>query len=131
MNMVGIEPTSAVEAAALIATARREPAPVDLVHLARQTFGSADLEREVLRLFVQQGAGLVRVIATAGDATARAEYAHRLKGSARAVGATKVGRLAEALETASEREAAGLAADLARAVEDVERFVAELLAPAA
>ena len=131
MNMAGIDGTSAAAAAGMVTTLRREPAPIDLVHLARQTFGSAELEREVLRLFVLQGGGLVRAIATAASATERAEFAHRLKGSARAVGAARVGRLAEALETATESEVAGLADDLGHAVEDVERFVAGLLAPAA
>jgi len=114
-----------------VAGLRREPAPVDLVHLARQTFGSAELEREVLRLFVQQGGGLVRLIATSEDARTRGEFAHRLKGSARAIGATRVGRIAEAIETAGAAEISGLVDDLGRAVEEVELFVAALLAPAA
>ncbi len=126
--MIGYERTRADDGAA---TMRRTPAPVDLVHLARQTFGSAELEREVLRLFVKQGGGLVRLIAAAEDIRTRAEFAHRLKGSARAIGAGRVAGLAEALETAPDGEAAGLAEDLAAAVDEVERFVAELLAPAA
>ena len=110
--------------------AMRRPAPVDLVHLARQTFGSAELEREVLRLFVQQGGGLVRRIAEAASVTERLEYAHRLKGSARAIGAGRVGRIAEALETATSlSQTTALTGELAEAVEDVARFVGELLTP--
>jgi len=119
------------ETPSTIASLRRAPAPVDLVHLARQTFGSAELEREVLRMFVRQGAGLVRQITDAASPRERAEFAHRLKGSARAIGAGRVAGLADALETAEPHAIAGLAADLGRAVEEVERFVAGLMAPAA
>jgi HPt (histidine-containing phosphotransfer) domain-containing protein len=114
----------------VVSVMRRGPAPVDLVHLARQTFGSAELEREVLRLFVQQGGGLVARIAAAASASERGEYAHRLKGSARAIGAMRVGRIAEALEAATTgSETAALSEDLGEAVSEVERFVADLLAP--
>lgn len=130
--MIAIEPmTRTDDAPSRVAKLRREPAPVDLVHLARQTFGSAELEREVLRLFVQQGGGLVRLIAASEDARTRGEFAHRLKGSARAIGAMRVGRIAEAIETAETGEIAALIEDLGRAVEEVDHFVAELLAPAA
>lgn len=129
--MIGIERTQSSEPTT-IATVRREPAPVDLVHLARQTFGSAELEREVLRLFVRQGDLLVHQIAAAATPAARADLAHRLKGSARAIGAMRVGLIAEAVEGATApAEIASLVADLGRAVADVERFVAGLLAPAA
>ena len=132
MTMIGIERTSSAVAATAAMAPRREPAPIDLVHLARQTFGSAELEREVLRLFVQQGAGLARRIAEAKDATGRGEIAHRLKGSALAVGAVRVGRLAAALETAvAPAEVRALSVDLDRAIDEVERFVTTLLAPAA
>ena len=131
MTVIGFEQAGTSEAAVGFVAARREPAPIDLVHLARQTFGSAELEREVLRLFVLQGGELVRRIADAADPIERAEIAHRLKGSARAIGANRVGRLAEALETASHGEVVDLVAQIGRAVGDVERFVAGLLAPAA
>ena len=129
--MIGFETMTAKEAVPTIATMRREPAPIDLIHLARQTFGSAELEREVLRLFVRQGATLARQIAEAASLEERAAHAHRLKGSARAIGAMRVGTVAEALETAGPSEVAGLSVDLERAVGEVERFVAGLLAPAA
>ena len=115
----------------MIATLGREPAPIDLIHLARQTFGSAELEREVLRLFVLQGATIARQIGAAASIEDRAALAHRLKGSARAIGAMRVGRIAEALETAAPAEVAGIAAELGTAIVEVERFVAGLLAPAA
>lgn len=129
--MIGCE-TTTVRANIPVATvAARRPAPVDMVHLARQTFGSVELEREVLRLFVGQGAGLVARIAAASDPIERGEIAHRLKGSARAIGAHRVARLAETIETASASEVAALAGELGEAVGEVESFVTTLLAPAA
>lgn len=106
-----------------------EAAPIDLAHLARQTFGSVDLEREVLRLFVGQSDGLVDRIAAAAAVDERAAAAHRLKGSARAIGAERIGRLAEALETAVDpAEVTLLVADVRRATAAVARFVADRLA---
>lgn len=106
----------------------RRAAPIDLVHLARQTFGSADLEREVLGLFVAQSKGLVARIATA-EARERAALVHRLKGSARGVGATTVARICDALEAPAlaEAEARRLIDDLGVAVAEVRRFVDSIL----
>jgi HPt (histidine-containing phosphotransfer) domain-containing protein len=86
----------------------REPgdgpaAPIlDLVHLSRQTFGDHALETELLSLFDRQAeqfsARLSEYDARAGGA--RADLAHTLKGSARAVGAFALGDAAEAYEAA-------------------------------
>ena len=75
-----------------------DPQILDLGHLARQTFGDADLEREVLGLFEEQCGRLLPVIAGEGDAAVRADAAHTLKGAARAVGAWRVGEAADAVE---------------------------------
>ncbi|MER2606604.1 MAG: Hpt domain-containing protein [Siculibacillus sp.] len=116
--------TSATNPVTATITRGRGPAPVDLVHLARQTFGSAELEREVLRLFVDQGADLVGRIARA-DRIERAALVHRLKGSARSIGAGRVARLTEALEAPelAEAEARRLIGALEEAVGEVESFV--------
>ncbi|TIV44525.1 MAG: histidine kinase, partial [Mesorhizobium sp.] len=53
--------------------------PVDLGHLARQTMGDRDLEREVLALFVQQSLN-VRDQITDADTRQRILLAHGLKG---------------------------------------------------
>jgi hypothetical protein len=120
--------TSAGDVVQAMMVRRMVPAPVDMVHLARQTFGSAELEREVLRLFVQQGAGLVAKIEAASPAE-RGAIVHRLKGSARGIGATRVARIAEALEAPGlvEVEARRLIVDLGEAVGDVEAFVTGIL----
>lgn len=69
-------------------------APVDLEHLAEQTFGNADLEAEVLRLFVKQSRDCLDRLQAAPDA----RTAHLLLGSARGIGAVAVASAAAALE---------------------------------
>lgn len=91
--------------------------PVDLAHLARQTHGNRDLEREVLHLFLIQSERLMKRL-LAGDGV-RAELAHALVGSARGIGAWTVADIAAAVETASRHDPQGGAealAELARAV---------------
>jgi HPt (histidine-containing phosphotransfer) domain-containing protein len=80
-----------------------EPA-IDLVHLARQTDNDGALEEELLDLFDRQSASLITQL-SAGDAPRRrrAEAAHKLRGSALAVGAGRVARAAQALEASLER----------------------------
>jgi HPt (histidine-containing phosphotransfer) domain-containing protein len=63
---------------------------LDLDHLARQTLNDPDLEREVVAMFFEQSAQVLRQIWDAGEHRQRMEAAHRLKGSARAVGAWRV-----------------------------------------
>ena len=77
-----------------------EPA-LDLVHLARQTDGDLELQQELLALFDRQSASL---LAQSSDATIaqrrRADAAHKLRGSALAIGAGAVARAAATLEAA-------------------------------
>ncbi len=77
------------------------PFPLDLVHLARQTMGDRALEAELLALFDRQAAQIAAALAAppAGETPAlRADLAHKLKGSARAVGAHAVAAAAENYE---------------------------------
>lgn len=106
--------------------------PIDLVHLSRQTFGERDLESELLRLFDRQSRQIVARLTDGPVAEARwrADLAHTLKGSARAVGAFGVAAAAEAYELD-----ARAGADLGRAlstltvaVEAAQGAIAELLA---
>ncbi|WP_298245604.1 Hpt domain-containing protein [uncultured Bradyrhizobium sp.] len=72
--------------------------PLDLDHLSRMTLGDADLEQEVLAMFAEQA---VRLMAAMAALPAEAgALAHKLKGSARGVGAFAVADAAESLETA-------------------------------
>jgi HPt (histidine-containing phosphotransfer) domain-containing protein len=71
--------------------------PIDVEHLRRMTLGDAALEREVLAMFSSQAIHLVGTIASLPkDAGA---LAHKLKGSARAIGAFEVADAAGRLES--------------------------------
>lgn len=72
--------------------------PVDLAYLGRFTFADRELEREVLYLFAQSIQGYVAALAAAADDAAWQRAAHTIKGSARAVGAWRVARMAETAE---------------------------------
>ncbi|MBS0528588.1 MAG: Hpt domain-containing protein [Proteobacteria bacterium] len=72
--------------------------PVDVAHLRRMTLGDDSLEREVLAMFAGQATELAAALAQLPpDAGA---LAHKLMGSARAVGAVHVAAAAADLETA-------------------------------
>jgi HPt (histidine-containing phosphotransfer) domain-containing protein len=72
--------------------------PVDFAYLGRFTFADRELEREVLYLFAQSIQGYVAALAAADDDKAWQRAAHTIKGSARAVGAWRVARMAETAE---------------------------------
>jgi len=95
--------------------------PIDLSHLGRQTGEDAGLEREVLRLFAARStADLDRLKAAA--APGRREVAHLIVGSARAVGAGEVARLAAEIEAGG-----GDIAALEAAIGEARRFIAGYL----
>jgi HPt (histidine-containing phosphotransfer) domain-containing protein len=71
--------------------------PVDLVHLARQTLGDPDLEREILALFLTQIKAMAARLPDA-DASERMFLVHGLKGTARSVGAFPLARTAAGYE---------------------------------
>ena len=93
--------------------------PVDLAHLARQTMGNRDLEREVLHLFLRQCERMLERIES--PAASRAELAHVIQGSARGIGAHRVARAAEVLEAAAKDHAADWDAALAHLRAEVDR----------
>ena len=115
--------------AAVVEVGREAGRPVDLAHLARQTFGSRELETEVLRLFQGQSVTLLERIRHE-PATERLRAAHTLKGSARGIGAWRVARLAEAVEKVDQgpAEAARVGAELASAIEEANDFIVALSA---
>jgi len=111
------------------AATRPEP-PLDLAHLRRFTLGDQNLELEILGLFITQAPiTLAALNAAATDRDWRIA-AHTLKGSARAVGGSRVARLAERAEQLSRRNdpAACKAAvhELADALTEVSVFIAAL-----
>ena len=103
--------------------------PIDLVHLARQTLGDRELEREILALFVRQSRTLGSRIAALMTGPECGDLVHTLKGSARAVGAWRVARQAEQVEDAMLRSAkpAGEACDpvLSREIRELTELIAE------
>ena len=109
-----------------------EARPIDLVHLAKQTFGERDLEGELLRLFDRQSAQILARLQDniMPEGRWRADLAHTLKGSARAVGAFAVAEAAEAYETAAraERDVAAPLSGLSAAVASAHEAIAGLLA---
>lgn len=114
---------------------RPEPAPdrpIDLVHLAKQTYGERELESELLRLFDRQAAQILARLSDGPvpDGRWRADLAHTLKGSARAVGAFAVAAAAQAYEAAACADASADAEleALASAVAGAHRAINQLLA---
>ncbi|MCA1436080.1 Hpt domain-containing protein [Bradyrhizobium sp. BRP20] len=72
--------------------------PLDLDHLSRMTLGDAELEQEVLAMFAEQAARLLAAMTALPAETGT--LAHKLKGSARGIGALAVADAAASLETA-------------------------------
>ncbi|MBY0612185.1 MAG: Hpt domain-containing protein [Beijerinckiaceae bacterium] len=102
--------------------------PIDLVHLARQTLGDRELEREILALFVRQSILLRDRILKSGVLAERRDLVHTLKGSARAVGAWSVAKAAENVETALMADDASSAmgdAALSREIAELARTIHE------
>jgi HPt (histidine-containing phosphotransfer) domain-containing protein len=97
---------------------------IDLVHLSRQTCGDSALESELLRLFANQAQQIAARIdeePLPGDGSWRADLAHRLKGSARAVGAFPLSDAAEAYEQYVRANAPELTDAQNRLAEAIER----------
>ena len=80
--------------------------PLDLVHLARQCLGDHELEAELLGLFRLQARVLTADLSDSPlqSLESKAKIAHRLRGSALAIGA---GRVAEAAGRLEELASAG------------------------
>lgn len=78
-------------------TRAEQQKPLDLGHLAAQTLDDRDLQSEVLRLFIHATEMFTAQLAEADDA-ARKALAHKLGGSARAIGAFTLSELTEVLE---------------------------------
>lgn len=82
---------------------------LDLAHLSRQCMGDEDLESEILSQFRTQSLTLSAQMSTEDTSplAAQADIAHRLRGSALAVGAWAVASAAEAAETCGRTTARG------------------------
>jgi HPt (histidine-containing phosphotransfer) domain-containing protein len=101
--------------------------PLDIAHLRRMTLGDVGLEREVLAMFSAQAVGLIGTLA---DLTPDAgALAHKLKGSARGVGAFRVADAAESLEATlrNGEDAARTLAELTEAIAHVRAEIDSIL----
>ena len=88
--------------------------PIDLVHLARATDGDESLEAELLAMFSRQAEKLgARLRLSELSRQTRADLAHRLRGSALAIGAFDAAEAAGRLEAALEGEGAEPEGELA------------------
>lgn len=116
----------------------RGPSPesiraIDLIHLARQTLGDRDLETELLGLFRRQARQIVERLSAdlpSDSVPWRADLAHTLKGSARAIGATRVAIKAEIYEVQARDGKADLKPALTAlksAVDEASHAIADLL----
>ena len=72
---------------------------IDFEHLHVHSGGDASLERDVLRLFIDQARTMLRRLEDAGDAKSWTDAAHGLKGAARAIGALRIAALCERAES--------------------------------
>ncbi len=79
----------------------------DRHHLASQTGGDAALQREILTLFTDQSTAILSALDDpAAPPLARADLAHKLTGSATAVGAFALAEAAAAVEAEARAGAA-------------------------
>jgi HPt (histidine-containing phosphotransfer) domain-containing protein len=116
--------------------------PLDLVHLARQCGGDQELEQELLGLFRLQSRALTAQLTEPSSAfleskanfESKAKIAHKLCGSALAVGAQRVAGAARRIEACASAVHAGASASakdraaLRRAIAALEAAVAEAIA---
>jgi HPt (histidine-containing phosphotransfer) domain-containing protein len=104
-----------------------EDGPLDIGHLRRMTLGDAGLEAQVLAMFLAQTDSLA--VALAGLPPDACVLAHRLKGSARAIGAFRLADAAGQLEAAilHRGDPAAPLADLAEAIAQARSAIAEIL----
>lgn len=103
---------------------------IDFMHLARMTKGAPALENDILRLFDWQAQFLATRMDVAAPRLAAAS-AHTLKSNAQGIGAWRIARLADAVETTAARpdqtELAQSVAALLAAIVEARVLISERL----
>ncbi len=99
------------------------PSPIDYAYLARYTLGDKALEREVLRLFVDQLPALLDDLSAMTNDPEWADTAHAMKGSAMAVGAHGLAELAQRAESCPVEDRPGLLPALADTIAEVTAHI--------
>jgi hypothetical protein len=104
--------------------------PVDLVHLALHCLGDRDLEDELLRLFRTQSRALTAQLSDPSllSLESKAKIAHKLRGSALAVGARRVASAALRFEVLASRTGDRRRPDIAERVAEARALIALLFA---
>jgi HPt (histidine-containing phosphotransfer) domain-containing protein len=106
------------------ATTDLNGSPVDLGVLRAQTGGNANLEREILGLYLRHCPEDLAALKVADAPEARRQIAHRMVGSARSVGARQVADRAASVERGNTAALPALETAVAAAC----RFIADYLA---
>jgi HPt (histidine-containing phosphotransfer) domain-containing protein len=107
--------------------------PVDIEHLRRYTFGDQALEKEILSLFLGQLPDTLAALPKAASQRDWKVAAHTLKGSCRAVGAFRLGDIAQDAErlvfsSGPEARAAAIA-QLEEAAAEARDFIQAVYGP--
>jgi HPt (histidine-containing phosphotransfer) domain-containing protein len=107
--------------------------PLDLVRLAHQSHGNAELERELLSLFDRQATQILGQLRNSQSRALQRDLARTLGASARAVGASGVAAAAQTFEgladsPVNEKALAQGLADLEAAVRAATNAIKALLA---
>jgi HPt (histidine-containing phosphotransfer) domain-containing protein len=105
-------------------------APIDRRHLARYTLGDRALEREVLQLFCGQAGRHLDDLRKAARLAQWSEAAHGLKGSAKAVGATRLAMAATRAESLAaldeDRTREACLKEIEAAIDEADRYIRSL-----
>lgn len=107
--------------------------PIDLVHLARQCQGDPGLEIELLGLFRRHAGAQAKLLSDPDVPLAqKGAIAHKLRGSALTIGAGRVARAAQAIETLAGPSGGGRPREqteaVSLAIEAAQAAVAEAIA---
>jgi HPt (histidine-containing phosphotransfer) domain-containing protein len=81
-----------------------DPRILDLPFLRSQTAGDAALERDLLRLLLEQCTALLPLIVASDDTQSRRDAAHTLRGGAAGLGAVRLAATTAAIEEGREPE---------------------------